>query len=261
MEEQQSIDEAYEQRLSQDIALKRSFLELAKEQACGLKSQNDARLQKLPMETQRKLRILALHEANSKVPLYPERGDALSISLMNMMLLENVSNNLVVSEAFAASLNTAQDAVNSHQQFHDDMAMLMNLLDARINQLKKTKAGLKEEISSGRVGHSQKVIKAQLEHKQETLMSSCQKVISDYLIEYCLHEYYKGDGGMADKWKEQSIHLIESLLNNMIESSDEYIKISNPNDPILRLLLRNGLILEKNGLEYVKLRQLGGSFA
>ncbi|GME77860.1 unnamed protein product [Ambrosiozyma monospora] len=248
-EEAKERQQTYTRTLKEQIQYKKKLLKVAKQRL--------SKLQEMPAPTDTRFKTLALLDTLSRLPYHPPREDLIGSSLLEHQLKSQISS-LTKTLSETKSQN---ETLQNQLMIQTDLNKILQHLSSKIHKLIETQIKLKREAQKNMADKDaeyDKMAKKLKEMKLHSrkLVQHSKTLIVDYILASEFNIFNLNEGHSAMHNKPKYLGLLETLLNNAMGLTDENtVDISDNDDPLVRYLLRNNIVVSDKPNQ-IRLRNL-----
>ncbi|OWB58267.1 hypothetical protein B5S28_g4276 [[Candida] boidinii] len=279
----------YQKNLKKQIELKRKYLHVAKQLLADVKKNNSDGIENDKSQSASTSdnfkEIAALYQTLTKFPYSPNRSDVLNISLAQTGLISQTNEMKMALDELNQYENSLQKSEKFNKFFQKSSKELIDSLNHKIEKNKKIKENLMKDLEidkennldDARISRLLNKID-KLKDRQKKLTEYSKKIVSEYILDPQAAIFYPTmSSEKLTRRKSKAFRLLEILLNNAMEEQqrlltgeqtdladdvfddESYLLIDNKDDPLVRHLLRAGILIEQNSMNKIKLRPYGRS--
>ncbi|OWB68270.1 hypothetical protein B5S30_g3646 [[Candida] boidinii] len=279
----------YQKNLKKQIELKRKYLHVAKQLLDDVKKNNSNGAEndksQSPSTSDNFKEIAALYQTLTKFPYSPNRSDVLNISLAQTGLISQTNEMKMALDELNQYEISLQKDEKFNKFFQKSSKELINSLNHKIEKNKKIKEKIMKDLEinkdnnldDARISRLLNKID-KLKDRQKKLTEYSKKIVSKYILDPQAAIFFPTmSSEKLTRRKSKAFRLLEILLNNAMEEQqrlltgeqtdltddafddESYLLIDNKDDPLVRHLLRAGILIERNSMNKIKLRPYGRS--
>ncbi len=196
-----------------------------------------------------KCRATGLALSSSRLTSNLDRDQVLGVSVAASMLFEQKESSLRALKELLDYNDEMDKSIEFEKNLSDELKTINSLLDDRI-----------AEITDKEIYSLEKITEVIDQKNKELTENSTQQIkYLKELIGIIQTKIFDGyGGGKHGEEKKKNFSIMENLLNAMTGNEDRYVDVGDPDTPLVRLLLKGDMVIEKEGdPHFLKLRRYG----
>lgn len=229
----------YQRKLAENIELKRTFLDIGGFKYSQLNKgdgdgddDDDDEMVLLKKET------IAIYDSLKNVPFKPERDDLIGISLAGLSLSLQNEDLTTLNQGYQDLISRQKSQIQYLESLIFNLSLTGNLV---ISKNRRDPPADLRAPDWARIAED-------LDQRDTMLVDYTKRLLSEYVM------------GQVDSEKQgKYLELIESLLNNLLRKSNEFIQVPAElkEDLVLRQLLSSHIIEQRDSLRVIRLTKFG----